>query len=146
MGDTPSLDPELVKDFVRSAHGKLDRVEALVADHPTLVNAAWDWGGGDWETGLGAAAHTGRRDIADFLLARGARMDVFAAAMLGHLDLVRTYLAALPAALDAAGPHGIPLIVHAKMGGAPAVPVLDYLQGLLDSRVTAAPANDATNG
>jgi hypothetical protein len=142
MGDKPPLDPELVQDFVRSAHGKLDRVEALVADHPALVNAAWDWGGGDWESGLGAAAHTGRRDIAGFLLARGARMDIFAAAMLGHLDLVRSYLSAVPTALHAAGPHSIPLITHAKMGGTPAVPVLDYLQGLLGSSATAGSAKN----
>lgn len=146
MGDKPQLDPQLVQDFVRSAHGKLDRVEALIAEHPTLVNAVWDWGGGDWESGLGAAAHTGRRDIAEFLLARGARMDVFAAAMLGHLDLVRRHLAAAPAALTAGGPHGIPLLTHAKMGGEAAKPVLDYLQGLLDSRVTAASAQGTTNG
>ncbi|MGE7473230.1 hypothetical protein ACQKLX_27635 [Bosea sp. NPDC003192] len=101
MGDKPQLDPQLVQDFVRAAHGNLERVTALLAEHPTLVNAVWDWGGGDWESGLGAAAHTGRREIAEFLLDRGARMDVFAAAMLGHLDLVRTHLAAMPAALTA---------------------------------------------
>lgn len=144
MGDKPQLDPQLVQDFVRAAHGNPDKVTALVAEHPTLVNAVWDWGGGDWESGLGAAAHTGRREIAEVLLARGARMDVFAAAMLGHLDLVRAHLAAMPTALDAPGPHGIPLITHARMGGDLAKPVLDHLQGLLDGRVTAAPAFDAT--
>jgi hypothetical protein len=146
MGDKPQLDPQLVQDFVRAAHGKLDRVEALVADHPALVNAVWDWGGGDWESGLGAAAHTGRRDIAEFLIARGARMDIFAAAMLGHLDLVRAFIAAVPAALTAPGPHGIPLVTHAKMGGAPAVPVLDYLRELQNGSAIADSANNATNG
>lgn len=144
MADKPQLDPQLVQDFVRAAHGNLDKVTALVSGHPTLVNAVWDWGGGDWESGLGAAAHTGRREIAEFLLARGARMDVFAAAMLGHLDLVRTHLAAVPDALTAAGPHGIPLLTHARMGGELAKPVLDYLQGLLESRVTADTVTDAT--
>ncbi|MCP4563350.1 MAG: ankyrin repeat domain-containing protein [Bosea sp.] len=144
MGDKSQLDPRLVQDFVRAAHGNLEQVTTLISEHPTLVNAAWDWGGGDWESGLGAAAHTGRREIAEFLLARGARMDVFAAAMLGHLDLVRTHLAVVPDALTAAGPHGIPLLAHAKMGGEPARPVLDYLQGLLDGRVTIAPAAGAT--
>ncbi len=144
MAEKPQLDPQLVQDFVRAAHGDLDKVTALVSEHPTLVNAVWDWGGGDWESGLGAAAHTGRREIAEFLLAQGARMDVFAAAMLGHLDLVRAHLAALPDALTAAGPHGIPLVTHAKMGGDPARPVLDYLQGLLDSRVAPNAATDAT--
>lgn len=142
MGDKPQLDPQLVQDFVRAAHGNLDKVTALVGEHPTLANAAWDWGGGDWESGLGAAAHTGRREIAEFLLARGARMDVFAAAMLGHLDLVRAYLSAMPDALTAAGPHGIPLITHAKMGGDLAKPVLDYLQALQGSSVTAASAKN----
>ena len=144
MADKPQLDPQLVQDFVRAAHGNRERVMALVAEHPALVNAVWDWGGGDWESGLGAAAHTGRREIAEFLLAQGARMDVFAAAMLGHLDLVRAHLAALPDALTAAGPHGIPLVTHAKMGGDPARPVLDYLQGLLDSRVAPNAVTDAT--
>ena len=60
------------------------------------MNAAWDWGGGDWETGLGAAAHVGRRDIALFLLDHGARLDVFAAAMLGYLDVVQAAVAARP--------------------------------------------------
>lgn len=142
MGDKPQLDPQLVQDFVRAAHGNLERVTALVGEHPTLVNAVWDWGGGDWESGLGAAAHTGRREIAEFLLARGARMDVFAAAMLGHLDLVRAHLTAMPTALDAPGPHGIPLITHAKMGGAPAAAVLDYLQGLQGSSATAGTAKN----
>ena len=146
MGDKPRLDPDLVKDFVSSAHGNLERVTTLVSAHPALANASWDWGGGDWETGLGAAAHTGRRDIADILLAHGARMDVFAAAMLGHLDLVRFHLAAVPAALDAPGPHGIPLIVHARMGGDAAAPVLDYLQGLQASRGTSIPPKGAGNG
>lgn len=146
MGDTPRLDPELVKKFVNDAHGDLESVAALVSAHPTLVNAAWDWGGGDWETALGAAAHTGRRNIAELLLAYGARMDVFAAATLGHLELVRAHLAATPAALDAPGPHGIPLIAHARAGGKAAAPVLDYLQGLQVSLDTSIPPKGAGNG
>jgi hypothetical protein len=130
VSDTPRLDPQLVHDFVNNAHGNLDRVSALIAEHPALVNAAWDWGGGDWETGLGAAAHTGRRNIAEFLIGKGARIDVFAAAMLGHLDIVRAIIAAVPRAWNAAGPHGIPLIAHAKAGGDAAAAVLRYLESL----------------
>jgi hypothetical protein len=130
MGETARLEPELVRDFVNNAHGNLEKVTALLAKHATLVNAAWDWGGGDWETGLGAAAHTGRRDIADLLIARGARLDVFAAAMLGHLDIVRAIITATPQARAVLGPHGIPLIAHAKAGGEPAAAVLRYLQSL----------------
>ena len=92
MPDKTPLAPALVNEFVGKSHGDLDRVRALLAEHPALVNAAWDWGNGDWETGLGAAAHVGRRDIALLLLEHGARMDIFAAAMLGHLQIVRAMI------------------------------------------------------
>jgi hypothetical protein len=129
--ETPlALEPMLVRDFVANAHGDLARVKALLAEQPKLVNAAWDWGGGDWETGLGAAAHVGRRDIAEYLLEQGARLDLFAAAMLGKLEIVRATLEAFPSALHVPGPHGIPLIAHAKAGGEAASAVLAYLESL----------------
>jgi hypothetical protein len=123
------IDPELVAEFVLKAHGDLAVVKQLVEQEPAIVNAAFDWGGGDWETGLGAAAHVGRRDIAEFLLARGARMDIFAAAMLGEVEIVRAMLDAQPDLRDARGPHGIPLVAHAEAGGEHARAVLDLLQG-----------------
>jgi hypothetical protein len=122
-----ALDSNLVREFVANAHGDLDAVRAALDVHPTLANASWDWGGGDWETGLGAAAHMGLRDIAELLLAHGARLDVFAAAMLGELDVVRAVLAARPEALHALGPHGIPLRAHVEAGGEQAHPVLELL-------------------
>jgi hypothetical protein len=124
-----ALDAELVQKFVGNAHGDFEAVHAALAERPALVNSAWDWGGGDWETGLGAAAHMGRRDIAELLLAQGARLDVFAAAMLGDLEVVRAILAAHPYTREAKGPHGIPLRAHAEAGGEQARAVL----GLLDS-------------
>lgn len=130
MERPPALPPDLVREVVLKAHSSLDRVKELIAEEPKLVNACWDWGGGDFESALGAAAHTGRRDIAELLLANGARLDIFAAAMLGHLDVVKAAIAACPDARRAPGAHGIPLMVHAKMGGAPALPVLEYLQSL----------------
>ena len=132
MDDRPaSLEPDLVREFVGNAHGDLVRVRELLALEPRLVNAAWDWGGGDWETGLGAAAHMGRADILRELLAHGARLDLFAAAMLGELEVVRAALEAFPAALHTPGPHGIPLIAHARAGGEAAAPVVAYLATLL---------------
>ena len=126
----PALESMLVREFVANAHGDLERVKALLAERSKLINAAWDWGGGDWETGLGAAAHVGRRDIAKYLLEQGARLDLFAAAMLGKLEIVRATLEAFPAALHVPGPHGIPLIAHAKAGGGAASAVLTYLESL----------------
>jgi hypothetical protein len=57
MNDKAALSPKTVAEFVGKAHGDLDRVQELLQEEPALVNAAWDWGGGDWETALGAAAH-----------------------------------------------------------------------------------------
>src|SRR5215208_7533438 len=122
-----ALEPALVQSFVGSAHGALAEVERLLAQEPALLNACWDWGAGDWETGLGAAAHMGRRDIAELLLQRGARLDLFAAAMLGELEIVRALLAAYPELVSAKGPHGIPLRVHAEKGGEQAHAVLELL-------------------
>jgi hypothetical protein len=129
MTDKSPLSPELVQEFVAKAHGDLDGVRQLLETEPALVNATWDWGGGDWETGLGGAAHMGRSDIALFLLERGARMDVFAAAMLGELEVVRAMLVAFPELREARGPHGIPLIEHARAGGEQARNVVELLEG-----------------
>lgn len=115
------------QEFVGNAHGDLDAVRAALEDDATLANAAWDWGGGDWETALGAAGHMGRRDIAELLLAHGARLDVFVAAMLGEIEVVRAILAAHPETHDARGPHGIPLRAHAEAGGEQARAVLELL-------------------
>jgi hypothetical protein len=129
MTDQPAALPdELVQEFVGVAHGQFDRVVELLARTPSLVNAVWDWGGGDFESALGAAAHMGRRDIALHLLANGARFDLYAAAMLGQLDLVRAVLAAEPQLRNVPGAHGIPLLVHAQMGGPEAQAVVDWLQ------------------
>ena len=126
----PPIDPELVGEFVLKAHGDLGVVKQLLQQEPAIVNAAWDWGGGDWETALGAAAHVGRRDIAECLLEHGARMDIFAAAMLGEIEIVRALLDAQPELRDARGPHGIPLVAHAEAGGEQAGKVLDLLHAV----------------
>lgn len=118
----------MVQDFVIYAHSDLDMVKTLLAKQPALLNATMDWGGGDWESGLGGASHMGRRDIVEFLLERGARIDIFCAAMMGRLDAVKSFLALQPALIDARGPHGFTLHFHAQVGGKEAEPVLDYLQ------------------
>ena len=128
MEKKAALDPDVVRDFVANAHGNLAHVEELLEQEPALVNAAWDWGGGDWETGLGAASHVGRKDIALFLLQHGARMDIFAAAMLGRVEIVSAMLAAFPQARSLRGPHGIPLLDHAQVGGDEAAGVVALLE------------------
>lgn len=132
METKPALEANLVQEFVGNSHGDLNRVKELLAQEPALIHACWDWGGGDFETGLGAAAHMGRKDIAEYLLENGARLDLFAAAMLGKLEIVKAALTAFPEALQTPGPHGIPLVAHAKAGGDEALPVLQYLESLAE--------------
>ena len=137
MEKKPALEASLVQDFVGNAHGDLDRVKELLTQEPALINSVWDWGGGDFETALGAAAHMGRKDIALFLLENGARFDLFAAAMLGNLEIVKATLETYPDALHVLGPHDIPLIAHAQAGGNEALQVVEYLKSLARQKTEA---------
>jgi len=134
----PALAADLVKEFVVAAHGNLEKTKTMLTAEPGLVNATWDWGGGDFEQAIGGAGHMGRKDIADFLISQGARMDIFVAAMLGDLDLVKAYLKAQPDQAHARGPHGIPLIAHAQMGAKNGVKeasaVVEFLQSIATSQ------------
>lgn len=126
----PQINRTLVQDFVIYAHSDPGMVEKLLAKEPALLNAAMDWGAGDWETALGGASHMGRRDVVAILLKHGARPDLFCAAMMGQLEVVRGLLTLEPALIDAKGPHGFTLHFHAQVGGKEAEPVLDYLQSV----------------
>ena len=137
MDKKSALEATLVQEFVGKSHGDLERVKELLAQEPGLINSSWDWGGGDWETGLGGAAHMGRKDIAIFLLENGARLDLFAAAMLGRLEIVKATLEAYPEAVNIPGPHGIPLIIHAQAGGSEAIEVYEYLKSRASQNTTA---------
>jgi hypothetical protein len=123
----PALAADLVRDFVQKAHADLAGTKALLADQPALLNATWDWGGGDFESAIGGAGHMGDRDIAEFLISQGARFDVFVAAMLGRIDIVRAAVAAWPGVVQSKGPHGLPLLRHARAGGDPAREVVEFL-------------------
>jgi hypothetical protein len=135
LPDFPEHDPQIgrgrVKRFVIAGHFNLDAVKEMLEADPTLINGAIDWGNGDFETALGGASHMGRRDIAEFLLEHNARMDVFAATMLGKLEIVRAAVAAFPSIVNVPGPHKIPLIKHAEKGGEGAKAVLEFLRPLV---------------
>ena len=126
----PQINRQMVQDFVIYAHSELPMVKKLLETEPALINAVMDWGAGDWESGLGGASHMGRRDIVEVLLEKGARVDLFCAAMLGQINVIRSLLTLQPKLIDAKGPHGISLHVHAAMGGKESASVLDYLQSI----------------
>ncbi len=72
----------------------------------------------------------GNKEIANFLISRGARMNIFCAAMLGRLDVVKSILTSYPDLKTSKGPHGLQLLHHATKGGTDAAPVLEYLKSI----------------
>lgn len=131
----PGQDPALVKEVVGVSHGNLARVREIVERQPAYARASMDWGFGDWETCIDAAAHVGNKPIADFLLHHGARPTIFSAAMLGQLDAVKAFVAARPGIQKTYGPHGITLMSHARAGGPEAAPVVEYLKSIGDADI-----------
>ena len=117
----------MVNTFVAKSHGDIDTIKSLLKKEPALVNCARDWGNGDWETGLGAASHVGRSEIAKLLLDKGARLDAFAATMLGMTGVVSEMLKVLEELHAVPGPHGIPLLIHAINGREQAHDVFELL-------------------
>jgi hypothetical protein len=134
VADTfPQNAPAMVREAVVTSHGNVKRIRELVDAHPALARAAYDWGFGDWEDCLGAASHVGNREIAEYLISKGARPTIFSAAMLGQLDAVKAFIAAQPGVQRISGPHSIPLLAHARAGGSAASAVYTYLEGLGDA-------------
>lgn len=126
----PQINRLMVQDFVVFAHFDTDMVTKLLDREPALVNSFMDWGGGDWESALGAASHMGNRPMAELLLARGARIDIFCATMIGQLDAVKAFLTLEPKLIDAKGPHGFSLHFHAQLAGPDADRMVEYLQSV----------------
>jgi hypothetical protein len=126
----PQINRQLVQDFVIYAHMDVPMAKKLLDKEPMLVNSFMDWGGGDWESGLGAASHMGNREMAMMLLERGARMDIFCAVMMGQLEAVKSFLTLQPKLIDAKGPHGFGLHFHAQLAGPDADKMLEYLQSV----------------
>jgi ankyrin repeat protein len=120
------LSIDKVKEFVRLGHSDLAGTRQMLEETPAVLQATYDWGNGDFETALGGASHMGRKDIAAYLLEKGARMDIFTAAMMNKIDIVKAIFAAFPDTLNCKGPHGITLLMHAQKGEAR--DVLEFLK------------------
>jgi hypothetical protein len=129
--DKPApLNVDLVRDFVGASHSNLVKVKELLETEPHLLHASVDWGWGDFESGIEAAGHVGNKEIAAFLLSKGARYNIYLASMLGHLETVKNVLTFDPGLLNSLGPHGFTMLHHANKGGEEAKPVAGYLTSL----------------
>jgi hypothetical protein len=126
----PAIKLEIVKEFVGVSHGKFDRCKEMLENDHLLLHVSYDWGGGDYESGIEAAGHIGNKEIAAYLISKGARYNIYLASMLGHIDIVKQVLTFNPALLNSKGPHGFTMLHHAQKGGEESKAVVDYLQSL----------------
>jgi uncharacterized protein len=108
------ISTERIEAFVLAAHNNLAEVQALLEREPTLLNLSFEKFN---ETALEAAGHMGREDITNFLLAQGAKPQIFAAAMLGRLEDVKAFLETDPSLINKPGVHGFSLMFHAALSG-----------------------------
>lgn len=86
--------PQELHEAIKS--GDEARVAALLDGQPDLVHG----GGAAGMPPLMFAVYMGKREIAAMLLARGAQLDQFAAAALGHPQVLRELLAGPEAAIN----------------------------------------------
>jgi hypothetical protein len=127
----------LVKEFVAAGHNNFEKVKQLHAETPNLVYASSDLGTGDFETALEGAGHVGNKEIANWLIEKGSRTNMFVLTMLGKTEIVKPYLEAFPSYINARGPHGLTLLHHAQRGGEAAKELLDYIssKGLKETKI-----------
>ena len=135
--DTEPYKAELVKEFVGAGHNRLEKVKELLEEYPNLIYARQDWGNGDFEEGIEGAGHVGNKEIARYLIEKGARPNMFVLTMLGETAIVTAILEKYPALINSRGAHGYTLLHHATRGGEEARPLLEYVQskGLKEMRI-----------
>lgn len=104
---------DLVREFVIAAHGDLQKVQTMLAADPRLVDVPHMWSSADAERPIQAAAQTGAKNIAEYLLSKGAPLEICTAAVLGRNDQLERMLSENPSLSKATGAHGIPLLPHA---------------------------------
>lgn len=112
-----SYQKEIVQSFVGAGHSNLDKVKELLEEFPNLIYSSHDWGGGDFETAIGAGGHVGHKDMVNFLISKGARPTLHCLTMLGKTELVMPTLEAYPTLINSLGPHGFTFLHHAERGG-----------------------------
>lgn len=105
---------EEANQFILDCHFDLDAVKRKLAEKPGLANA---YNPQTIESALGASGHLGRADIAECLLAHGAKPELATLAMLGRKDFVHAALANDPALAKSGGAHHISIAFHTALSG-----------------------------
>ncbi|TMI32214.1 ankyrin repeat domain-containing protein [Candidatus Bathyarchaeota archaeon] len=114
--NTP-LSTDLVREFVIAGHGNLEKVRKMLEERPDLLNAAYAWTENDHETAIQAAAQVGSVPVAEYLLEKGAPLEICTAAMLGRKEEVERRIRENPGNINSTGAHDITLLTHAALSG-----------------------------
>jgi ankyrin repeat protein len=99
--------------FAAVKEGDLARVKELLDADASLAQAR----GATGETPVLLSIFHGRREIRDFLLARGIELDVFEAAAAGNLGRVTQWIAQDASLVNAFSPQGFPALALAAFCG-----------------------------
>ena len=81
-----------------------------------------------FEEAIEGAGHVGNREIAKYLIEKGARPNLFVLTTLGETSIVKSAIEKYPSLLTAKGPHGLSLLHHATKGGEVSRELLDYFK------------------
>ena len=137
QNDTEPFETALVKEFVVAGHKNLNKVKDMLNERPNLIYSRYDWGNGDFEEAIEGAGHLGDKEIANYLIDQGARVNLFVLTMLGKTNLVTPIIEEYPHLLMAKGAHGFTLLHHAKVGGEDSKELFEYLteKGLTETNI-----------
>jgi len=116
----------IIKEFVIAGHNNLDKVKELITETPNLIYSRYDWGNGDFEEAIEGAGHVGNKEISNYLIEKGARVNLFVLTMLGKTEIVKSTLEEFPSLLFSKGPHGFSLLHHATVGGKDSLELQEY--------------------
>jgi ankyrin repeat protein len=98
---------------VGASHGKLEVVRETVEQHPALAHSMAT----TTERAVEACAHTGRHDIVDYLLSKGAPCSLPTATMRNDVARVRALLKEDPLRVHERGAHDFALLWYTVIGG-----------------------------
>jgi ankyrin repeat protein len=107
-----AVEQGVIDECVGNAHGNLARVQELIERYPEILNARATWN----ETPIEAATQMGNQPIIDFLIERGAPVDLFTACVLGDVSRVGAEIAGDPGLSRARGVHELPVLYFAAVG------------------------------
>jgi uncharacterized protein len=117
VGTRTSVPVETVREFVIAGHANFARVKQMLEETPALLNMSYEWGENDWESAIQAASHLGNVTVAEYLLSKGAPLEIYTAAMLGRQAEIESMLAADASLIKQTGAHGISILAHAAFNG-----------------------------